>query len=476
MTDNAEQPLKADYLVVGAGAMGFAFIDEILTGSKDATVLMIDRAERSGGHWIHAYPFVRLHQPSAYYGVSSRELGSDRIDTSGRNVGLRELAGKQEILDYFDAVLEERFRASGRVRFLPRHQYLGDGDILDLASGTTHHVDAGKIVDASYMHVKVPAIEPPRFVVADGVSCVPPNALAEPGFIEGYEAFTVIGAGKTAFDAILYLFDLGVSPARIHWVKPRESWLLDRANVQPEGTIPGVSVVDWVAAQVSIATEATSLRDFMLRSEKVGALLRIEGDIEPTMFRCATVSRIEVEELRAIRNVIRKGRVTAIEPGRLHCDGGDVPMPAATLYINCTSDGLEKRPMQPIFNGRAIVLQAVRACQQVFSAALIGFVETLDETNAVKNEICRPVQHPDETIDYLSLVRNLMENTDRYSAHPHVLHWLAHSRLETFVTPAALELLNASAGAETTRLRHQLSAAAGKIEALLRSAAEREMA
>ncbi len=25
-----------------------------------------------GGHWTRAYPFVRLHQPSAYYGVNSR--------------------------------------------------------------------------------------------------------------------------------------------------------------------------------------------------------------------------------------------------------------------------------------------------------------------------------------------------------------------------------------------------------------------
>lgn len=476
MTDDAEQPLKADYLVVGAGAMGFAFTDEILTGSPDATVLMIDSAERSGGHWIHAYPFVRLHQPSAYYGVSSRELGSDRIDTSGRNIGLRELADKQEILAYFDAVLDERFRASGRVRFLPRHQYLGDGSIRDLVSGRTRHVEAGKIVDASYMHVKVPAIEPPRFRVAEGVSCVPPNTLAEPGFIEGYEVFTVIGAGKTAFDAILYLFDLGVAPNRIHWVKPRESWLLDRANVQPEGTIPGVSVVDWVAAQASIATAATSLDDFMLQSEKVGAVLRIDPDIQPTMFRCATVSQIEVVELRAIRQVIRKGRVTAIDPGVLHCDEADVPMPTATVYINCTSDGLEKRPLQPVFNGRSIVLQAVRACQQVFSAAMIGFVETSGETDAVKNDICRPVQHPDETIDYLTLVKNLMENTDRYAARPEVLHWLAHSRLETFITPATLELLNGSAGAEPTRLREQLFAATQRIEAFLRSVDEKEMA
>ena len=92
MTDDAEQPLKADYLVVGAGAMGFAFTDEILTGSPDATVLMIDSAERSGGHWIHAYPFVRLHQASAFYGVASTLLGSGAIQAEGPEAGLHERA------------------------------------------------------------------------------------------------------------------------------------------------------------------------------------------------------------------------------------------------------------------------------------------------------------------------------------------------------------------------------------------------
>lgn len=66
--------MHADYLVVGAGAVGLAFADTIATES-DATVVIVDRAEAPpGGHWTTAYPpFVRLHQPAAYYGgVNSR--------------------------------------------------------------------------------------------------------------------------------------------------------------------------------------------------------------------------------------------------------------------------------------------------------------------------------------------------------------------------------------------------------------------
>lgn len=78
--------IETDYLVVGAGATGMAFTDTLI-GEADADVVMVDRRHSPGGHWNDDYPFVRLHQPSALYGVGSRTLGSDRIDTEGPNVG-----------------------------------------------------------------------------------------------------------------------------------------------------------------------------------------------------------------------------------------------------------------------------------------------------------------------------------------------------------------------------------------------------
>ena len=59
----------SDYLVVGAGAMGMAFTD-VLIAETDATVTIVDRHARPGGHWNDSYPFVRLHQPSSFYGVN----------------------------------------------------------------------------------------------------------------------------------------------------------------------------------------------------------------------------------------------------------------------------------------------------------------------------------------------------------------------------------------------------------------------
>jgi cation diffusion facilitator CzcD-associated flavoprotein CzcO len=92
--------IEADYLVVGAGATAMAFVDTLITETA-ATVVIVDRYDQPGGHWTTAYPFVRLHQPSAYYGVNSRPLGNDTIDQHGWNEGFYELAGAGEICAYW---------------------------------------------------------------------------------------------------------------------------------------------------------------------------------------------------------------------------------------------------------------------------------------------------------------------------------------------------------------------------------------
>ena len=79
--------IETDYLVVGAGATGLAFADSLVAEAKDVDVTVIERQQAPGGHWLDAYPFVRLHSPSAYYGVNSLALGEDRVDEVGENAG-----------------------------------------------------------------------------------------------------------------------------------------------------------------------------------------------------------------------------------------------------------------------------------------------------------------------------------------------------------------------------------------------------
>ena len=65
------QEFETDYLVIGSGAMGMAFCDALIT-ETNANIIIVDKHHQPGGHWNDAYPFVRLHQPSGFYGVNSR--------------------------------------------------------------------------------------------------------------------------------------------------------------------------------------------------------------------------------------------------------------------------------------------------------------------------------------------------------------------------------------------------------------------
>ena len=90
------EKMETDYLVVGTGAVGMAFVDTLLDESN-ANIIMVDNHHQPGGHWNDAYSFVRLHQPSHFYGVASTPLCSMRIDETGINKGYFELATGNEV-------------------------------------------------------------------------------------------------------------------------------------------------------------------------------------------------------------------------------------------------------------------------------------------------------------------------------------------------------------------------------------------
>ena len=117
--------IDADYLVVGCGAAAMAFTDALIAASNDARVVLVDRRHAPGGHWLDAYPFVRLHQPSSYYGVNSLPLGCDTIDQHGPNQGLYERATAPEICAYYSRVMEQCLLPTGRVRYFPMSDYRG---------------------------------------------------------------------------------------------------------------------------------------------------------------------------------------------------------------------------------------------------------------------------------------------------------------------------------------------------------------
>jgi len=418
--------IETDYLVVGAGAMGMAFADTLIA-ETGASVTLVDRYHQPGGHWLIAYPFVRLHQPSVGYGVNSRPLGNAAIDGHGWNAGLYELAGVGEISAYFDHVLHQTLLPSGRLHYYPMCEYTGNQRFRAIVSGEEFAVDVRrKVVDSTYQHVTVPAMRPPQYGIEPGMHVVPPNALAD--LRAPADNYTVIGAGKTGIDTCLWLLRQGADPDCITWIMPRDSWLVDRAACQP-GPRFADTVTPGLVGQFQAILAANSIEDLFVGLENAGILLRLDSAIQPSMFRCATVSKPELAQLRRIRHVVRLGRVHRIEPDRIVLDHGSLPTDAATLHVDCTADGLEKRPVVPVFDGRLITLQTVRSCQQVFSAAFIAHVEAAYDDDAAKNDICVPVPHPNATIDWLHGTIANMRNDLRWARDAGLAAWLQASRL-----------------------------------------------
>ena len=424
------EPLDVDYLVIGAGAMGMAFTDVLLTES-DATVALVDRRPRPGGHWNDAYPHVRLHQPSAFYGVNSRELGTEAIDEYGWNQGLSELASGTEVVAYFDQVLRRQFMGTGRVHWFPLHEAdVAAGEIRSVATGETTAINARTTVDARYMNVTVPSVKPPDYDVADGVTCIPPNGLSQAGVLPA-ERFVVVGGGKTGMDACLFLIEHGVPTDRIQWIRPRDSWCLDRARIQPGQAFFDLTV-GGQATQLQAIAESTGVDDLFQRLEADGLLLRIDPDVTPTMYRCATVSRTELEALATVTDVVRMGRVQQIGADEIVLDEGAIATTPGTVHVDCTADGLERRPIVPVFDGDRITLQTVRTCQQVFSAAFIGHVEVAYDDEATKNELATVVPHPDTDEDWLRVTLGGLVNSGRWRADADLSAWLVGARLDAF--------------------------------------------
>jgi hypothetical protein len=426
----SERVIEADYVIVGAGACAMAFADELLTHSQ-ATIAIVDRRDSPGGHWNDAYPFVRLHQPSEFYGVNSRELGQHVKYTSGPNKGLYNLASGSEVLGYFDQLMQQRFLPSGRVEYFPLCNVTGDGSFEQILTGQSHRFAARKaVVDAAYCTFDIPSTSPPKFAVASGVRCVPPNLL--PRTASATDSYVIAGGGKTAIDTCLWLLERSVDPERIRWIIPRDFWFNNRATVQP-GDDFFVQSFGAITKQFEALAAATNVADLFDRLEAAEQLFRLDQNVRPTAYRCAIVSKDELVELRRIKNVIRLGHVQSVERDGITLERGRAPLSSYDLVVNCTASGLSRKPPIPIWADKGISLQLVRTCQPLFSAAFIGFVEAAPAADiALKNALCTPVPLPVVDTDWLTMLAVSTKNRTAWHAHPQIEKWLAQSRLNGF--------------------------------------------
>jgi len=344
--------------------------------------------------------------------------------------------------------MKHTFLPSGRVQYFPMCEYQGDGKFTSMLSDKTYQVKISKkTIDGTYFKTSVPSTHTPSFEIAEGVEFGPLNDL--PSLVEPHDGYVIVGGGKTAIDAVLWLLDNKIDPDTISWIMPRDGWWIDRKNTQPSRDF-FMNTIGAQATQAEAVAGAENVDDLFERLEKGGVLMRLDPNVKPQMFHGATVSQDELAQLRRIKNVIRKGRVTRLDIDKIHFSDESIATTPNTMHVDCSARAVPVTETYDVFQGDKVVVQTVRSYQPVFSAAFIAHIEATYDDDAHKNDLCKVVPLPNHDTDWLVGTAAQMRNQMRWSQEPGLREWLMSNRLDGFTnlvqpseetTPEQLQVL-----------------------------------
>ena len=246
---------------------------------------------------------------------------------------------------------------------------------------------------------------------------LPVNQLAR--LEETPSQYVVVGSGKTATDACIWLLARGVDPDAICWVRPRDPWMLNRALVQPDPAI----FLGLAADIMQSAAASASLDEVFLRLEDAGAMLRIDRSVTPTMAKAPTLGVWELEQLRTIENVVRRGHINSVSAGGLLFGSGSVGVADDALVVHCAADGLKYPPLVPVWRPADITLQPIRAGFPCFGAAVVGYVEATRTDEDEKNRLCPPSHFGNSLQQWAGM--NLLGTRARmsFNSEPDIKEW-----------------------------------------------------
>jgi hypothetical protein len=349
--------------------------------------------------------------------------------------------------------------------------YLGGGPdghrfVSTLSGEETRVKVRRKLVDATYTESSIPSKHVPGFEIDDDVRVVPPNDLVNvSGPCTGY---TVLGAGKTAMDTCNWLMDEGVAPDSIRWVRPRDAWLMDRASFQPLELVG--SYMELQGRWVQSAAEMEDGSDFARRMEEHGIFARIDPSVEPRVFRGATISRIELDSLRQIENVVRRGKVLRIAGDRITFADGSLASDRDHLYVDCTAAGVRPIAPVPIFEPDRITMQYVTPGIASWTAGTLGVVEALRDDDAEKNRLCPPAEPADDLANLQRYLYASMSGLVARLSEPDLAAWNEASRLNP-ASGAVGQMDDARVSAAFALLGEHIGQALNNLERLVRAPA-----
>ncbi|QDZ19668.1 pyridine nucleotide-disulfide oxidoreductase [Chloropicon primus] len=467
-----EREICCDYLVVGAGASSLAFVDTLVEEMPSVRVCIVEKREAPGGHWNDAYDFVRLHQPSLFYGLPSRQLeGNWLLSFLKFQKPWFHRATKQEILRHYRAGVRSWSRA-GRAQFYGNCEYdfartpkSADGThyFTSLDTGEEYSVKVSKkLVNGVEYEPLIPSKCPLPFPVDKEVTVLTPNDL--PATRKRHPHYVVLGCGKTGMDTVIYLQrKLGVDPKDITLLVPNDVWIYDRYPRVP-------SRGPWDFVHKYLECDGDFPRT-CLAMEAQGLFLRFDETRMPTVLRHPIIDKKELALLRRV-NMVRRGRVSSIKLGvgkrsiLLKFGSDYLPMTFRenTAFVNCCSPGpfnghrasLNSEDVD-IFDSKSLItLYIIFTPPASLPSSAIAFLEAglqkgtidlefgrdlLEDSSLEPTEVLRRLFHPWPIMSKnLKGVVNPILNMALFLALAHrdcreVLRWLRSSRLSLFSMP-----------------------------------------
>jgi hypothetical protein len=143
----------------------------------------------------------------------------------------------------------------------------------------------------------------------------------------------------------------------------------------------------------------------------------------PTMAKTPTLAMWELEQLRGIENVVRRGHIEHVERGRLNFAEAAVATTDDALVVHCAADGLKYPPLVPVWRPEAITLQPIRAGFPCFGAAVVGYVEATRAADAEKNRLCPPSPLPDSMAQWARMTVLGAQAVLAFSAEADIKEW-----------------------------------------------------
>ena len=152
-------------------------------------------------------------------------------------------------------------------------------------------------------------------------------------------------------------------------------------------------------------------------------MLRVDRTVLPTMAKAPTLATWELEQLRTLENVVRRGHLKTVDRGKLSFADGSVAVAEDALVVHCAADGLKYPPLVPVWRPEGITLQAIRAGFPCFGAALVGYVEATRQDDEEKNRLCPPTPYGNSMAEWAKMNVLGTRAAMSFMAEPDIKEW-----------------------------------------------------